>query len=210
MRSARALRISAVGGLLVVLIGCGLDPSPAPSSAPPSASSQPTLVATPARSLAGSPDASAEADPGLFALIGGDASELDFRYDPDTTGTVGADPGVAADATGIAIGLYTVRGQQPIQDYGIVSILQLRDPSRDGEWFRSYRDSYDESACAQAGGIARHSQTVLNGHTVFIGGCAGGAFTYHVRVRENALVVSITSVGPADLGVRLMGDVDRP
>ena len=55
----------------------------------------------------------------------------------------------------------------------MVSIVHLRDPAANDEWFRSYRDSYDESACAQAGGVARHAQTPMNGRTVYIGGCAG-------------------------------------
>jgi hypothetical protein len=204
-----------------LLAGCGLDPSPAPATPSPSTvapaspstplgSTSPSPSPSPSVSVAGSPGGSVAADPGLFAVIGGDSDQLDFRYDSDTTASVGTDPGVAADAKGLAIGLYTVRGQQPVTDYGIVSILQLRDPGRNEDWFRAYRDSYDESACAQAGGVARHAQTVMSGHTVFIAGCAGGAFTYHLRSRDGALVVSITSVGPADLGSRLAADVDQP
>jgi hypothetical protein len=201
-----------------VLAGCGLDRSPAPSASSSAAAvhsaSTPATTPSPSpsssTSLAGSPAGSVEADPGLFAVIAGDADALDFRYDPDTTASVATDPGVAADAKGLAIGLYTVKGQQPVTDYGIVSILHLRDPARNEDWFRAYRDSYDESACAQAGGVSRHAQTEMSGHTVFIGGCAGGAFTYHLRSRDGALVVSITSVGPADLGSRLAADVEQP
>lgn len=151
-----------------------------------------------------------KADPDLFAVIGGDSADgLDFHYDPDTTATVATDPGLATDAVGLAIGLYTIRGQQPVVDYAIASIVQLRRPAADDEWYRSYRDSYDTSACAQAGGVARHAQTPMNGRTVFIGGCAGGAFTYHVRL-EQGIVVSLTAVGPGRLGDRLAADVGVP
>ena len=217
-RTSRIVALGSAVAAATLLAGCGLDRSPAPSATAPPATTvaTPTPTPTPSRSpspstsVAGSPPGSAEADPGLFALIGGDADALDFRYDPDTTASVATDPGVAADAKGLAIGLYTVKDQQPVTDYGIVSILNLRDPSRNEDWFRAYRDSYDESACAQAGGVSRHAQTEMSGHTVFIGGCAGGAFTYHLRSRDGALVVSITSVGPADLGSRLAADVEQP
>lgn len=149
-------------------------------------------------------------DPGLFAAIGGDSSDgLDFRYDPETTATVAADPGLARDAAGLAIGLYTVHDQQPVVDFVIASIVRLRNPAADDEWFRSWRDTYDTSACAQAGGVARHAQTPMNGRTVFIGGCAGGAFTYHVRL-DGGIVVSLTAVGPGRLGDRLAADAGVP
>jgi hypothetical protein len=193
-----------------------LAPSPSPTiGSPPSvsiASSPP-----PASGLAASPSSSAggsgqptSPEPGLFALIGGDSKNgLTFRYDPDTTARVAVDPGLAADATALAIGLYTVTGQDPVADFAIVSIIRLRDPKPTDAWFRTYRDSYDASACAAAGGVARHAQTELAGRTVFIAGCAGGAFTYHVVVPAHAAVVSITAVGPGRLGERLAKDIEN-
>ena len=154
---------------------------------------------------------SAQADPGLFSIITGDSGVgLTFQYDAQTTASVGADPDLARIAAGLAIGLYTVQGQQPATDFAIVSVVHVRDRTFGDEWYRQYRDSYDVSACAQAGGVARNAQATLGGHTVFIGACAGGAFTFHVRVRDGAIIVSITSLGPARLGDRLAADVDQP
>jgi hypothetical protein len=211
-------------------VGCG---STAPSNPPslasavassPVASSQPTTT-TPTASVEApsataraststdpSPSASAAAiaDPRLFALIGGDAGTgLTFQYDPDTTARVAADPGLGADAAALAIGLYTPTGENPVTDYAIVSIVRLRNPKPDEAWFRSYRDSYDVSACAQAGGVARHAETQIAGRNVFIAGCTGGAFTYHVFVAAHGAVVSITSVGPGALGQRLANDIEN-
>lgn len=204
---------------ILALVACG---SPAPTGGSPAASASPSptpvtslptaspSVASPGPSVSIGPAASVEADPGLFAVIGGDSGDgLDFRYDPETTATVAADPGLARDAAGLAIGLYTVRGQQPVVDFVIASIVRLRNPAADDKWFRSWRDTYDQAACAQAGGVARHAQTPMNGRTVFIGGCTGGAFTYHVRL-ERGIVVSLTAVGPGRLGDRLAADVGVP
>jgi hypothetical protein len=145
----------------------------------------------------------------LFAFIGGTAGALNFQYDSDTTAQVAADPGLAGNVSGLAIGLYTMPGQQPVADFAIVSVLHLRDPSVGPDWFRSYRDTYDAAACAQAGGIVRHSETTIGTNDVFIGACAGGAFTYHVRLEAHAIVVSITAAGPARLGERIAGDVGQ-
>lgn len=173
------------------------------------AAGSPAAGSTPASASPGSASLT-EADPGLFAIMGGVGSGLAFEYDAATTATVAADPGLSRDAVGLAIGLYTVAGQQPVTDFAIVSVVHLRDPSVDDEWYRSYRDSYDQSACAQAGGVARHAEAVFGGHPAFITGCQGGALIYHLRVRSGSIVVSITAVGPARLGDRLAADVDQP
>lgn len=211
-------------GLVIGLAACG---STAPSSpATPAASAVPSASsgrsspastgpasASPA-ATAGGPSTTAsqsavEADPGLFAFIGDGAGGLTFQYDTETTVRVAADPGLAISAVGLAIGLYTVPNQQPIVDFAIVSIVRLRDATLDDAWYRSYRDSYDTGACAQAGGVVRHAESTIGPNHVFIGSCAGGAFTYHVRMETQPIVVSITAAGPARLGERLAGSVGR-
>jgi hypothetical protein len=210
-------RVCAAIGLLAAVAALEACSGPAPTGGAPSqvpsqaigsvasppASTAPSATATPSTGLA------VEADPGLFTVIGGSSDGLNFVFDPDTTARVAADPDLARNAVGVAIGLYTVTGQQPVQDFAIVSVVHLRDPSVGDDWFRSYRDSYDEAACAQAGGVDRHSEATIGTNHVFIGGCAGGAFTYHIRAETRGIVVSITAAGPARLGERLAGDVGR-
>jgi len=205
-------------GLLGVLAACS-GPAPSERAANPSPSqgiSSPAAIASTAPS-SDAPSATATsssgnqvaADPGLFAVIGGSRDGLNFVYDPDTTTRVAGDPDLARNAIGLAIGLFTVTGQQPAQDFAIVSVVQLRDSTVGDDWYRSYRDSYDEAACAQAGGVDRHSEAMIGTNDVFIGGCAGGAFTYHVRLPSRGVVVSMTAAGPARIGERLAGDVGR-
>jgi hypothetical protein len=200
-------------GIILALAACG-GPAPTASSGP---SALPTAVVSPASSASPAPasvssarsGSSIESDPGLFAFIGGTAGALNFQYDPDTTAQVAADPGLAGNVVGLAIGLYTIPGQQPVADFAITSVLHLRDPSVGTDWFRAYRDTYDAAACARAGGIDRHSEATIGTNDVFIGACAGGAFTYHVRLAARGIVVSITALGPARLGERIAGDVGR-
>jgi hypothetical protein len=209
-------------GLLIGLVACGSStpsspPIPSTSSGPSGSSgaSSPTSAgpasASPAATAA-EPSTTAsrsavEADPGLFAFMGDAAGGLTFQYDTETTTRVAADPDLALNAVGLAIGLYTIPNQQPIVDFAIVSVVHLRDATVDDAWFRSYRDSYDTAACAQAGGVERHAESTIGANHVFIGSCAGGAFTYHVRLAAQPIVVSITAAGPARLGERLAGSV---
>jgi hypothetical protein len=44
---------------------------------------------------------------------------------------------------------------------------------------------------------------------VFITACVNGAFTYHVRVADGVVVLSITSIGPADLGRSIVEKLHR-
>lgn len=208
-------------GLVIGLSACGTStpssptiPSASPGSSgisspasagPPSAAPTATAAgpsATPSRSAV-------EADPGLFAFIGDAGGGLTFQYDTETTTRVAADPDLAINAVGLAIGLYTVPNQQPIVDFAIVSVVHLRDATVDDAWYRSYRDSYDTGACAQSGGVAGHAESTIGANHVFIGSCAGGAFTYHVRLPSQPIVVSITAAGPARLGERLAGSVGQ-
>jgi hypothetical protein len=92
----------------------------------------------------------------------------------------------------------------PGADLAVVSVIRLRDPSVGEGWFRDWRDSYDGAACANAGGVARRAETEIAGRTVFIGSCAGGAFTYHVRLENTPIVISLTSIGPGRLGETVM------
>lgn len=125
-------------------------------------------------------------------------------YDPDTSAQVADDAALRTSASAVAIAVYTLSAPDPSaapgDDLAVVSIVRLRDPSVGDEWFRDWRDTYDEAACANAGGVDRHAETQINGRTVFVGGCAGGVFTYHTRLEDQGVVVSITSIGAAKVG----------
>jgi len=218
MRRSGLAVVAVPVALAVFVTACGLDPSPLPSISPGAASPSstlrgsvaPTASPPPSGTTASFPAAASDASL-IAAVLGPDQPGLAFQYDAETTGRVAADPGLARDATALGIGLYTVTGQSPVADYAIVSVLRLRDPATaDDDWFRTYRDSYDASACAAAGGVARHAQAEIGTHTVFIGSCAGGAFTYHLRTKTQDLVVSITAVGPERLGEKLAAAVTDP
>jgi hypothetical protein len=192
----------------------GAIPSPAAgtSSATTLGSSAPSFVPPPASSPGESPSTSivpsssgaAAVDPSLLDLVPATAAGLTLTFDPDTTAMVAADPALAEDAAAVATGLAVPSGQATPAEFVIVNLVRLRDASRDEEWFRSWRDSYDEAACERAGGIVRHAETQSAGRTVFIGSCAQGVLTYHVRIGAGVVVLSMTSIGPGHLGQTLI------
>ena len=146
--------------------------------------------------------AGVDADPSLLDLVPAAEAGATLTYDPETTASVAADPSLARDVNDLAIGLARPLNAAPDDaNFAIVNVVRIRDPgSVDDSWFRAWRDSYDLAACAQAGGVARHAQTIVNGRDVFSAGCTNGAFTYHVLIGDAGFVLSVTSVGPNDLG----------
>jgi hypothetical protein len=198
--------------IAIVVAGCGSSPTPAPTAAVVPPSSGPSASAQPGDPSASLPPGSGLAvavDPGLLAFISDVPDGLQMAYDPETTGQVAADPALAKDAAGLAIALFTVTGAAaPADDLAIVSVVRLRDATIGDDAYRSWRDSYDASACAVAGGVGGHAQTAMNGRTVYIGSCSGGAFTYHVRIGQGAIIVSTTSIGSRRLGEKVMQAIE--
>jgi len=205
----------------VIVAGCGaLTPTPPPTSAgqPSPTSSVPTDSSSsassspPGGSLAASvPPTGVAADPTLLDLVPAAAAGATLTYDPVTTASVAADPTLARDVSYLATGLARPANATPDDpNIAIVNAVRVRDPgSANDTWFRDWRDTYDKAACAQAGGLARNAQFDVDALVVFVGACANGAFTYHVRIGGGAIVLSITSIGPADLGRQIVERLHR-
>lgn len=197
----------------IALAGCG--PTTVPSSSPSVVA--PTVNPTVALgSAATSPSASpisssgpfVQVDPALLSFIPIGGNGLIRTADPDTAATIASDANLEANASALMIAVYmpapSSTSAAPAEDFAVTSVIRLRDPHADDAWFRAWRDSYDAAVCAQAGGVARNSETTIGSHTVFVGSCAAGSFTYHTRVADGAIVISINSVGPANVGRTVM------
>jgi hypothetical protein len=212
----RVRRAHALSVLLVAVsaAACG-STAPASSRPPasaPAASSRPVTAAPAASSAAaslpaGSAAAAILADPSLLDALPAAAAGLKLVYDADTTASVMADPTLARDAAAIATGLATPIGQATPEEFVIVNAVRLRDPGKDEDWFRAWRDSYDAAACAQAGGVTGHAESEIQGRNAFIGSCANGVFTYHTRIGGGGTVLSLTSIGPSRLGQKLLEQI---
>jgi hypothetical protein len=214
LRVRRAL-IALLVAVSAAACGSTAPVSSAPPASAPAASSRPVTAAPtspspaapgPIGSLSGSASAIL-ADPSLLDSLPAAAAGLKLVYDADTTASVMADPTLARDAAAIATGLATPAGQATPAEFVIVNAVRLRDPGKNEDWFRAWRDSYDAAACAQAGGVTGHAESVIQGRNVFIGTCANGVLTYHTRIGGGGTVLSLTSIGPSRLGEKLLDQI---
>ena len=211
----RTIHLAAALVLTAAVAACG-SPSPTPSRSPsnalpvaaastvaPPGSPAPSASATSSGGAATT--GAAAADPSLLSVVDANAAGVTLTFDPATTATEVADPTLDPNIAALATGIVAAGGaSSDPTDLVIVNVVRLQDAAVDADWFRGWRDSYDAAACQRAGGVSGHAEATMAGHDVFIGSCAGGAFTYHTRLRDGSLVVSLTSIGPGRVGERLL------
>jgi hypothetical protein len=111
------------------------------------------------------------------------------------------DPALAGEASALAAALVI---DTNTGDFAYVSVVRLRIGVYSDAYFQSWRETFDEGACSQAGGVAQSSaEADLAGHHTFIGHCVGGILTYHVHLTPPGaadIIVSISAVGDQRFG----------
>lgn len=197
-----------LGAVAVTVTACLSSVTPSPST-PPLESRAPATI-RPVRTI--DPFATPATTPGglvpvdrrlldvLPPTIGGLTVEPSDESDADAA----SDPGLAAVATAFAT---AVAVDPQTGDFVYAAVVAPEPGVVTEALFRDWRDSFDEGACSQAGGVVGNAQTELGGRTVYIGSCAGGLLTYHAWLEDRGLFVSASSAGPARLGERLMSDL---
>lgn len=91
-----------------------------------------------------------------------------------------------------------------LEDFVYVVVANLRPNVRFDTVFPDWRDTFDEGACSQAGGVSDHAETGIGGRTVYIGTCAGGLRTYHAWLEDRGVLISASAVGERRLGELLV------
>jgi hypothetical protein len=210
--AAPAVRlVQLVAAMLVVVLSvmaCG--PAPAdtatPQASPPVASAPttpaPTLgptdppgpSATPA-----SPGSGVVEDLSLLSLVPADVAGVPVRPETVAYAEAASDPAFAANVEAAAFFVAV-----DASDLASGVVAQLRPGVFSEGFFRDWRDSYNEGACAQAGGVAGNAEAELGGRTVYITSCAGGLLAYHAHVEDRGVIVSLISVGERRFGEQLM------
>jgi hypothetical protein len=182
-----------------MLAGCGgpapgtptptvaITRSPAPtSSAPSSAVAGGTIV-----------------DPSLLDRLPASVETVALTPDSATAAEIAA----TIDTTGveaIAVAIYP-----SVEDYAVVTVARLRGDVFNEDWFRDWRETFDEGVCQQAGGVdPGHSEIDLGGRHVFRSTCVGGVAIHHLWLAESRSIVSIQGAGPLDLGRRVLERLD--
>jgi len=215
VRSAQRFRrlgaSAAIVGLALLAAACGgsgptpssttTTPTPAPSQTAAASSASPPPAASPDGSAAG---ATVPIDQTLLEILPATVAGLPVTAVPDPSGT--DDPGLIDSVDRMAQALVVDPGSDA---FTFASVIVLRPGVFDDEFFRSWRDSFDEGACSQAGGVTGHAQATIGGRTAYIGRCEGGVLTYHVRLDDRDAIVSVSALGETRLGEQLMAGL-RP
>ncbi len=210
-------RLGALAGAVVLVAGaCGLTgPTPFPSAATetPAATLAPTPSAS-ARSGDSSSPTSAPPSAGPSDSVVRDDSLLSILPPevggaPVTVEDASFDEAArdAAFAEHVAKAAFAVATTPTDLTSGVVA--QLRPGLLDDAFLADWRESYNEGACAQAGGVATNAETSLGGRTVYITTCGGGLTVYHAAIPERDVIVSLLSIGEGRFGEQLMRDL-RP
>jgi len=185
----------AVAGILFALAGCA-------TTAP-----TPTATATPGDGQTASPPPMTSSvpvviDPSLLDHLPAQVDGLDVMRRPESDAAAAADPVVTEFGEGIVTGLAI---DPASGDFAYATLVRLRPDVFTADLYRSWRDSFDEGACSQAGGVVRTAVTEISGREVHIDSCEGGVRTYHAWLESSRVLVSVSSLGERRLGERLVG-----
>lgn len=219
-RRRRAVGPSTVVAFLVIAIivvaGCSPTSSDVPTVSPDSTPSPPpsaTVAPTPTPPATETPLPSvASLDPGvqltldrtLLSILPEAVEGIVLQPSPDGEASL-LDPvvGVLFSHGSAAIAVDPVSGDL------VYAVALVPRSGFSEQVYREYRDSFDEGACSQAGGVVGNAEAEIGGHPTYIGTCAGGMHTYHVLLGEPGVLISASSVGDRRLGEALIAGL-RP
>ena len=138
---------------------------------------------------------------GLLDLLPADIDGHAIEESAEAAAESATDAALAAHAESIAVGVAT---DPATNTFVVASVVKLKPGVFDEEFYRDWRDSFDEGVCAQAGGVVGNAEAQIDERTVYIGTCAGGVHTYHVHLDGPDVIISANSVGDGRLGEQLM------
>lgn len=214
--SARRLAIAVALGWTIAGCGPSVTGSAPPGSVPPgptvpAALSSPVAATPPPAASPSMPEPSAGGaavilDRELLAILPPTVGDLPVLANPEGEAAALGDPILASVGLGVAVALAI---DPAGGDFVYVVVARLRPEALTDEAFRDWRDSFDEGACSQADGVVGRAETEVDGRTVYIGTCAGGLRTYHVRVEDRDVLISASAAGERRLGELLVENL-RP
>jgi hypothetical protein len=190
-------RIAVALVVAISLAACASAPSLPPSPSPPK-------PVTPSPSAPAASVSGVAVDPSLLGVVPANVAGFALTESPEAETSAAAGPELPQVATAFAAGL---AADPAGGDWVFAVVVALKPGVMSDAVFRSWRDSYDEGACSQAGGVGGHAEAQLGGRTTYITSCAGGVRTYHVWLPARQRLVSMSAVGPRRFGEQLVTDI---
>lgn len=205
-------RSGAAAALLVAtaLAGCQTGPPPGGSGGPSLNVASGTSPIDPGMTVDPQPSPTAdEASPAvidttLLELLPEAIEGIPMTEELNEASLALADPALSRIATAVDIGLVL---DEASGNLVTAHVVRLRDGAFDDATFREWRDSYDDGACAAAGGVDARAEAPIDGRNVFVTSCVQQLRTYHVWIQDQHLLISASSVGAGRFGELLMKEL---
>lgn len=200
-------RLAMVAGALVVttLAGCSTAaPSGAPSNAA-SAGPVTTASAAPPQSFGPPPGPTPDdaapltVDPTLLDILPASIGSTPVQEDLDAAAQALSDTALDPIAVGVDAAV-AVGGGNLV--YAL--IVRLKPGAFGEELYRQWRDSYDEGACAAAGGVVGRAEAEIGGRKTYVTSCVGALRTYHLWLADQDVLISASSIGDGRFGEQLL------
>ena len=213
MRRATAAAV-AIAGLLVAVVAC--DPGSTQSTAAPGSTisvgggvtfEPPTTFGPPPSPSPPDTASPVVLDPTLLAILPESIEGAPITEALDEAALALTDPALPRIATALDVG---VAVDTASADLVTAHVVKLRPEAFTDATFRQWRDSFDEGACAGAGGVGGVAQATIDERTVHIGNCMSGQLTYHLWLTEHDILISASSIGEGRFGEKLMDNLRVP
>jgi hypothetical protein len=146
-------------------------------------------------------------DPTLLAYLPATVADIPVTESVDEATQELNDPALPKIATAIDAGVAVDAGNGNLVQAWVV---RLRTDKFTDAIYRQWRDSYDEGACAGAGGVVGRAEATIDDRTVYITSCAAGLRAYHVWLDPAGILISASAIGEGKFGELLMDNLQVP
>lgn len=146
-------------------------------------------------------------DPTVLAFLPTTVGGVPVTESADEATQALSDPSLARIGTAIDAGVAVDTGPGNLVHAWVV---RLRPDRFTEAIYQQWRDSYDEGACADAGGVVGRAEATIDARTVYITSCAASVRTYHVWLEQAGVLISASAIGDGRFGELLMDNLRVP
>lgn len=146
-------------------------------------------------------------DPALLGILPAAVEGIAVTEDVDEAAKALGDPSLGRIASAVHA---AVAFDAATSNLVYAWIVRLRPGVFGAEAYRQWRDSYDEGACAGAGGVVGRAEAEIGGRNTFVTSCVAGLHTYHVWLEEENVMISASAVGEGQFGEKLIEGLRVP
>lgn len=146
-------------------------------------------------------------DPTLLAYLPESVAGIAVTEDVDEAATALSDPALPRIASAVDGAVAVDAGNGNLV---YAWIVRLRPGVFTGADYGQWRDSYDEGACAGAGGVVGRAEATIGGRQSYVTSCAGGLRTYHLWLQDQEILISASSIGEGRFGEKLLEGLRVP